>query len=200
MNPESPVQRIRHQWFSLGGRTVVVALSVIAPMRAVVAQDALSASSAVHVRDTYLTDLDTLHAKIMALANAIPGDKYSWRPAPGVRSVSEALMHIASEWSFYAPRSIGGKEPADFGVPREKLAALEKITAKSDVIDQLEKAWMYGRAQVAAADPSQLTGKYKPWGVTLDQAAFAMTDDLHEHLGQLIAYARSIGVKPPWSK
>jgi len=109
-------------------------------------------------------------------------------------------MHIASEWSFYAPRSIGGKEPADFGVPRERLAALEKITAKSDVIDQLEKAWMYGRAQVAAADPSQLTGKYKPWGVTLDQAAFAMTDDLHEHLGQLIAYARSIGVKPPWSK
>jgi len=68
------------------------------------------------------------------------------------------------------------------------------------VIDQLEKAWVYGRAQVAAADPSQLTGKYKPWGVTLDQAAFAMTDDLHEHLGQLIAYARSIGVKPPWSK
>jgi hypothetical protein len=27
-----------------------------------------------------------------------------------------------------------------------------------------------------------------------------MTDDLHEHLGQLIAYARSIGVKPPWNK
>jgi len=138
--------------------------------------------------------------QLIALAEATPADKFAWRPAPGVRSVSEALMHIASAWSFYAPRSIAGKEPADFGVPREKLAALEKITAKSDVIDQLEKAWVYGRAQVAAADPSQLTGKYKPWGVTLDQAAFAMTDDLHEHLGQLIAYARSIGVKPPWSK
>jgi uncharacterized damage-inducible protein DinB len=175
-------------------------LAAVAPARGVGAQDALNAASAAHVRDTYLTDLDTLHAKIMALANAIPADKYSWRPAAGVRSVSEALMHIASEFSFYTPRSIGGKEPADFGTPREKLAALEKITGKSEVIDQLEKAWVYGRAQVAAADPSHLTGKYKPWGTTLDEAAFAMTDDLHEHLGQLIAYARSIGVKPPWSK
>ena len=192
--------RPRYQWSRIAAQAAVVALAVIAPPHTLVAQDALNASSAAHVRESYLTDLDTLHAKIMALANAIPADKYSWRPAAGVRSLSEAFMHIASEWSFYAPRSIGGKEPADFGVPREKLAALEKITAKTEVIDQLEKAWVYGRAQVAAADPSQLTGKYKPWGITLDQAAFAMTDDLHEHLGQLIAYARSIGVKPPWSK
>jgi hypothetical protein len=27
-----------------------------------------------------------------------------------------------------------------------------------------------------------------------------MVDDLHEHLGQLIAYARMNGIKPPWSK
>ena len=39
-----------------------------------------------------------------------------------------------------------------------------------------------------------------PWNVTIEEAAFAMTDDLHEHLGQLIAYARTNGVKPPWSK
>lgn len=34
--------------------------------------------------------------KVVGLAEAIPADKYGWRPAPGVRSVSEALMHIAS--------------------------------------------------------------------------------------------------------
>ena len=32
------------------------------------------------------------------------------------------------------------------------------------------------------------------------ETSFAMTDDLHEHLGQLIAYARMNGVTPPWSK
>jgi uncharacterized damage-inducible protein DinB len=193
------VLHLRHRCHAIV-RVSVVALAAVAPIRSAIAQNVLDASSAAHVRAMYLTDLDTLHAKVLALANAIPAERYAWRPTAGVRSVSEVLMHIASEWSFYAPRSVGGKEPPDFGVPREKLAALEKITAKSEVIDQLEKAWTYGRAQVAAADPAQLTGKYKPWGIPLDQAAFSMTDDLHEHLGQLIAYARSIGVKPPWSK
>jgi hypothetical protein len=36
--------------------------------------------------------------------------------------------------------------------------------------------------------------------MTLDGASLAMAGDLHEHLGQLIAYARAVGVKPPWSK
>lgn len=182
---------------------LLTALATVASTRAIIAQDTqapFTASSAAHVRATYVSDLDTLHAKFMALANAIPADKYSWRPTAGVRSVSEALMHVASEWSFYAPRSVGAKEPADFGPPKEKLAALEKITAKADVIKELEQAWTYGRAQLVGTNPAQLTGKIKPWGLPIDEAAIAMTGDLHEHLGQLIAYARSIGVKPPWSK
>jgi hypothetical protein len=48
--------------------------------------------------------------------------------------------------------------------------------------------------------PAELTATYKPWGTPLDQAAFIMTGDLRGHLGQLIAYARSVGVTPPWSK
>lgn len=190
----------RPRWFSVTAPLAVALVAVTVSARATLAQDALSPASAAHVRDTYLNDLDTLHAKVMALANAIPADKYSWRPTAGVRSVSEVFMHIASEWSFYTPRSVGGKEPADFGPPKEKLAALEKITSKHDVIGELNKAWTYGRAQIASVDASRLTGKYKPWGIPLDQATLAMTGDLHEHLGQLIAYARSIGVTPPWSK
>lgn len=167
--------------------------------------------SATHVRDAYLKDLDTLHVKILALANAIPASKYSWRPATGVRSVSEALMHIASEWYVYAPMSIGGAPPADFlpktSTPAErrdamnkKLKDMEKVTDKAAVIAELQRSWTYCRAQVAGTKPAELTSAYKPWGMPLDEAALSMTDDLHEHLGQLIAYARSVGVTPPWSK
>jgi hypothetical protein len=56
------------------------------------------AKGAEHIRNEYLADLDTVHVKIVALATAIPADKFSWRPAAGVRSVSEAFMHVASEW------------------------------------------------------------------------------------------------------
>lgn len=179
---------------------LALAISVGAPLHRAFAQDVLDAKSALHLRNEYVADLDTVHVKIMALANAIPAEKYSWRPVAGVRSISETLMHIASEWFYYVPGSVGGKPPADFGVPRETMAALEKITTKNEVVAQLNKSWTYSKAELAAADASKLTGSYKPWGEPLDQSAFSMAGDLHEHLGQLIVYARSIGVKPPWSK
>jgi len=59
---------------------------------------------------------------------------------------------------------------------------------------------VHTRAQVSAVDAAHLTGNYKPWGTTIDNAALLMAGDLHEHLGQLIAYARMIGVKPPRTK
>jgi len=165
---------------------------------------AFDAKSAGHVRAAYLTDLDTLHAKFMALANAIPAEKYSWRPTKGVRSVSEVFMHVVGEWYHWTPASIGGKAPSDFPSDRaqlmSKLNGLEKTTTKAEIIAELNKSWTHCRAQLTGADPAQLTGKYKPWGMTVDAAAFTMAGDLHEHLGQLIAYSRSVGVKPPWSK
>ena len=167
--------------------------------------------AAAHIRDAYVADLDTLHVKVLALANAIPAGKYSWRPAPGVRSISEALMHVASEWYLYTPMSIGGGAPNDFirktstpaarnAAINQKLKDMEKTTDKAAVIAELERSWTYCRATLLAAKPADLTTAYKPWNAPIDQAAFIMVDDLHEHLGQLIAYSRSVGVKPPWTK
>ena len=161
----------------------------------------IDSQSAAYLRDQFLADLDTVHVKFLALAQAIPEDKYAWRPADSVRSISEVLMHVAGEWYYWAPMSVAAQAPADFGRPREALPRLERqYTRKADVIDQLNKAWAHCRSQIAGVDATRLTGSYQPWGVTLPQAAFAMSGDLHEHLGQLIAYARSVGVKPPWSK
>jgi uncharacterized damage-inducible protein DinB len=165
------------------------------------AQDAFDARSAAHVRNEYVSDMDTVHVKIVALAKAIPAEKYGWRPAPGVRSVSEVLMHVAGEWYFWAPSSMAGKPPAGFGDPKTKLPALEKdVTAKDAVLAELDRSWAHCVAQLRAGDPATMTGRYRPWNTTVDAAAFGMSGDMHEHLGQLIAYARSVGVKPPWSK
>lgn len=179
---------------------VVLPAALTAQQQASTAARVFDEKAAAHVRDQYLADLDTVHVKIVALAKAIPADKYNWRPSAGVRSVSEALMHVAGEWWYFVPSSVGGKAPADFGAPKDKLPALEKMTSKAEVLDQLDKSWAHCAAQLRAANPADLTGTYKPWGTTIDLAAFSMAGDLHEHLGQLIAYARSVGVKPPWSK
>jgi uncharacterized damage-inducible protein DinB len=186
-------------------RTYLIAaalgIAAVSPARSARAQDSFDARSAAHVRSEFVSDMDTLHVKIVALAKAIPADKYSWRPGVGVRSVSEVLMHVVGEWYFWAPSSMAGKPPADFGDPKTKLPAIEKnTTAKDAVIAELEKSWSHCNTQLLVTDASALTGKYKPWNTTVDAAAFGMSGDLHEHLGQLIAYARSVGVKPPWTK
>jgi uncharacterized damage-inducible protein DinB len=178
-----------------------VAAALFSPRVAARAQDVFDAKSAGHVRDAYLADMDTLHAKVVALANAIPADKFSWRPSKDVRTISEVFMHVAGEWYFFMPKAFAGNAPADFTPPKDKLDGLEKtLTTKAQVLAELEKAWAQGRKEIAGADVSKLTGKYKPFNVAIDEAALIMADDLHEHLGQLIVYARSVGVKPPWSK
>ena len=188
----------RRRWL---GFSLVALAALVAGTREVAAQEVMDARSASYLQDRYLADMDTVHAKIMALANAIPADKYSWRPAQGVRSVSEVLMHVASEWLYYGPQSVGAKPPADFGPPRQTLPRLEKdFTQKAQVLEQLAKGWAYYVAQMKTVDAAKLTGRYAPWNSTLAEAAFGMTGDQHEHLGQLIAYARSVGVQPPWSK
>jgi uncharacterized damage-inducible protein DinB len=189
---------ILHRTLNVAAMLVVAA---VVPARPAHAQDVFDARAAAHVRTEFVSDMDTLHVKIVALAKAIPAEKYQWRPAPGVRSISEVLMHVVGEWYFWAPGAMAGKPPADFGDPKTKLPSLEKgVASKDAVLAELEKSWRYCDTQLRAADAATLTGKYKPWNTTVDAAAFGMSGDLHEHLGQLIAYARSVGVTPPWSK
>jgi hypothetical protein len=68
--------------------------------------------------------------QLVALAEAIPADKYSWRPAPGVRSTSEVFMHIALA-NFCLLSVTGPPMPSDI-----KSIQMEKtVTAKPEVID-----------------------------------------------------------------
>lgn len=167
-----------------------------------VATAQLDKGSTTEIRTHFLADLDSVHVKIMALAETIPAEKYTWSPTPETRTIANALMHVATEWYVYIPMVMGGKPPADFGAPREAIPKLEKLTAKTEVIDHLKKAWVHAKQQVESADLSPLMAPRQMFGqtTTFSQLTFAMSGDLHEHLGQLVTYTRSIGLVPPWSK
>lgn len=162
------------------------------------AQDALDVRSVETIRAAYIHDIGDVHTKLLALARAIPPDKYSWRPATGVRSVSEVLMHVAGEFYDFAPLAVGGRPPAAYS-GEGKTEALERITSKDAVIAEFEKAWAHTKLELPAADASRLTGK-KTFNRDFAAAVLLVEGDQHEHLGQLIAYARSLGVKPPWTR
>jgi uncharacterized damage-inducible protein DinB len=148
----------------------------------------------------YVGDLTVLHDKVLALANAIPAEKYSWRPSKDVRSISQLLAHIAGEWFVLCPRSVGGQPAAGFEAPGEAMQKLEEITTKVEVIAQLNSSWDYCSSLLSTIDSSRLVPDSLPARMSFQRVVLLVSGDLHEHLGQLIAYARSVGVTPPWSK
>jgi uncharacterized damage-inducible protein DinB len=135
--------------------------------------------------------------QLIALAEAIPADKYSWRPAPGVRSVSEVIMHIALA-NFYLLSVTGPKMPPD--MTSENLE--KTVTKKADVIDWLKRSLAAVKTARAQLKPGDLERKVKIENktVTVDGMYLRIIIHDNEHMGQLVAYARMNGIVPPWSK
>jgi hypothetical protein len=175
----------------------LVSLAASSPARA---QEVMNKDAAAAVKASFIADLETLRGKFVGLAEAFPQDKYTWRPMDGVRSVSEVLMLAAFEGYTFIPSSFGAK-PADLG-SREEMGKLRTLSDKAQVIEHLNKGFGHGKKELEGLDAATLTGKRKVMGRDLSaaDAALAIGGDLHEHLGQLIAYARMNHIVPPWSK
>lgn len=185
--------RLVHALLFLGSLALVTL-----PTPALAGQDVMTKESAAAVKASYIADLEAMRVKFLGLAQAFPQDKYTWRPMEGVRSVSEVLMLIASEGYGFAPTALGGKA----ALSREESGKLSGITDKAQVIDHLTKGFAYAKQTLEAIDPATLVGKLKLFGQELSavEAVLFVTGDQHEHLGQLIAYARMNRIVPPWSK
>ena len=174
---------------------LVIAAKVMLPP-STHAQDVITAESAAVVKASFMADLDVMRDKFIGLTEAFPQDKYTWRPMDSVRSVSEVLMLIASEGYGFAPTSLGGEA----AMSREETQELRAITDKAQVIDHLSKGFAYAKTQLEAVDPATLVGRFGRRERTAPEAVLGVAGDMHEHLGQLIAYARTNQIVPPWSR
>jgi DinB superfamily len=79
--------------------------------------------------------------QLIALADAIPAEKYAWRPGPGVRSTGEVFMHIAGV-NFYLLGETGQKLPPEFDavhaekIPGDKARVVEWLKRSLDAVKQ----------------------------------------------------------------
>lgn len=143
-------------------------------------------------RADFLRDVEQAEKKFTSLAEAMPAEKYSWRPAEGVRSVSEVFVHVAGANAGLL-RFAGVQPPAGFARDAEKT-----VTAKPKVEEMLKQSFEHLRQAAADAD---LNKQVKFFGrtSTVQELLIFIGNHMHEHLGQSIAYARVNGVVPPWS-
>jgi len=166
------------------------------------AQSSDAAASADHTSPSYdmkaqaLFDLQGVQKKFVDLANAVPADKLTWRPAPDSRSFAEVFLHVAGE-RYGILGLMGAAPPPGFdGKTFEK-----STTDKARIVEELNKSWEFTQKTINGmtnADFAKLLPKLGPQANAGD-VVYILVSDAHEHLGQLVAYARVNGIVPPWT-
>jgi uncharacterized damage-inducible protein DinB len=135
--------------------------------------------------------------KFVRLAQAIPAEKYTWRPAPDVRSIAEVFLHVsAANYNLY--KLVGTPPPVGIDIK-----ALEKSTTdKAKVVATLQDSFAHAHKAITAMSDADLDKSLDWFGGKNTQRGILLFVVRHaaEHLGQSIAYARFIGVVPPWTE
>ena len=148
-------------------------------------------------RAEVLAEVRIQEDKFNRLAQAIPADKYTWRPSADTRSIAEVFLHVCAA-NYNLPKLIGTPPPAGIDIK-----TLEKSTTdKTKIVEMLADSFKHSRDAIMKMSDADLDksmdwfgGKNTERGILL-----FMVRHTAEHLGQSIAYARSVGVVPPWTE
>jgi len=148
-------------------------------------------------RAEFLAEMAYYEERFTRLAEAVPAEKYSWRPAQGVRSIGEVFSHIIGA-NYGIARAFGTQPPA--GVDPKSIGANALDKAKD--VQGLKDSFAHFRQAILALSDADSDKPMKVFGrQTTQRGAFIMvTGHTGEHLGQSIAYARMNGITPPWTE
>jgi len=176
--------------------TAICASLAIAPLAA----DEAEVSSEI---ETILANIADAGDKLIQLAEATGDDQFAWSPTDEVRTVSEVYMHVVGT-NLLMPAALGAAPPEGLemtGSPFAMMGEMEKtITSKADVVERLKASFEYVGPAIASI--TDLETEVTLFGPPASKRAYILIilAHAHEHLGQSIAYARSVGVVPPWSQ
>ena len=166
------------------------------------AQNSEAMASADHTTPSYdmkaqaLVDLARAQKKFVDLANAVPADKLTWRPSADARSFAEVFLHVAGE-RYGILSLMGATPPAEI----DRKTFEKSTTDRARIVEELNKSWEFAQKAIngmSNADFAKLLPKLGPQANAGD-VVYILVADAHEHLGQLVAYARVNGIVPPWT-
>jgi len=160
-------------------------------------------------RGEFLWELDIAERQIVALAEAIPAGKYDWRPDEKARSVSEVFVHVAAG-NFMLLDIVGTTAPSDlyaqvpaqgqehfWGLVRRNDELEKNLREKSAVVHILKRSLQAVRKSFSECELDR-SQHFFGEQTTVRRVYLRQLAHTHEHMGQMIAYIRSMGMPPPW--
>ncbi len=148
-------------------------------------------------RAEFLEEVAYYEQRYTQLAEAMPAEKYGWRPSEGVRSVGEVYAHIVAA-NYGIARALGTALPV--GLDFKAIQALSGDKPK--LIQALKDSFAHFRGAILALNDAVADKPQKMFNrqTTVRGSFIMITGHFGEHLGQSIAYARMNGVVPPWTE
>jgi hypothetical protein len=155
-------------------------------------------------RDALLFEFDIAQRQLLGLANAIPVEKYGWRPDDKTRSVSEVLVHVAGG-TFFLLQLAGHTLPPDiyghitakgqdawWAIAKHNDELEQTLTNKDAVLELLKRSLGSAREAIIQTDEAALAEPLTR------RAYMRLIAHTHEHMGQIIAYSKMNGLQVPW--
>lgn len=155
------------------------------------------------LKDFHVADVENLRSKFVALAETFPEDRYDWRPMEGIRSVRDVLVLVAAEANvFPAHWDLPAAEGAARGYEAESERVGAMAVTKAQLIAELGRSFDHLSRSLAGMSDAARAADGRTFGrdIKVDAGITLALSDMHEHLGQLIAYARMNRIVPPWSR
>lgn len=148
----------------------------------------------------FLGNLTETEGQLVSLEGAVPQEKFTWRPAEGVRSISEVYLHVAFG-NYLMPKLMGFEPPAEANFHMDLKKWDASTTDKAEIAASMKASFDHMRSIAGRITETDLEKKINFFGteMTTRAAMISALSHIHEHLGQSIAYARMNGIVPPWT-
>jgi len=125
------------------------------------------------------------------LAEAMPEDKYDYKPSSDVRSFREQVVHIMNNMVWLSSTYLS--------TTSFKGDLKHKELSKEEILMLLRQATIFAKNAVKNLDEEELDDKVDFFAgpMTKRQILMLMNDHMTHHRGQIIVYARMNDIKPP---
>jgi uncharacterized damage-inducible protein DinB len=164
-----------------------------AALAAVVPQLAMAQTTP--VADAFRADAKDEAKKLIAAAEIMPADKYSFKPTPAQMSFGEIVAHLAGGNDFFCGTLTGTKAP--------ERAKVDPTAGKDALVARLKETFQFCDEALVKLDDSKLSEQLPFFGgKTVSRASMILitTADWADHYSQSAIYLRLNGQLPPTAK
>jgi DinB family protein len=151
----------------------------------------------------FQNQLSLVESDVVSLAEAMPADRYDFRPAngefAGVRTFGEQVKHVAT--MIYMTSAIVLEEKSPYG-PGTNDNGPDDVTGKDAIVAYLKSSIAYARKAMGSLTEQNALDPLKTYFGSQPRAEVAsgVTYHSYDHYGQMVVYARMNGIVPPASR